>query len=142
MKDYDKNMNFDKINFPETSGHNFGKKATNEVIKKKYSARDEDNKPFETPEMLMGRVLSETVKPEVENSDDYLPQESKWYWNFRYLFHNRLFTPNSPTWFSVGTHKYGADIKNQQPSACFVLSIKDDMEEIFNTIRDAALIHK
>lgn len=54
---------------------------------------------------------------------------------FHGLLVPNLFMPNTPTWTGAGT-------RLNQLAACFVLPIDDDMESIFNTLRDAALIQR
>ena len=53
---------------------------------------------------------------------------------FNYLLHCD-FLPNSPTLFNAGTGKGNL-------SACYVLPMKDSLEEIFDTAKNTALIHK
>ena len=53
---------------------------------------------------------------------------------FNYLLHCD-FLPNSPTLFNAGTGKGNL-------SACYVLPMKDSLEEIFDTTKHTALIHK
>ena len=53
---------------------------------------------------------------------------------FNYLLHCD-FLPNSPTLFNAGTGKGNL-------SACYVLPMKDDLGEIFDTAKNTALIHK
>ena len=54
---------------------------------------------------------------------------------FNMLLLPNKFIPNTPTWTGAGT-------RLNQLAACFVLPIDDDMESIFNTLRDAALIQR
>src|SRR5947209_10151039 len=49
---------------------------------------------------------------------------------------NQVFSFNSPVWFNVGTNS------PQQVSACFILSVDDEMESILNCDREEGLIFK
>jgi len=49
--------------------------------------------------------------------------------------HSAEFLPNSPMMMNAGT-------RIPQLCACYVLPVRDDMEEIFDSVKHAALIHK
>jgi ribonucleoside-diphosphate reductase alpha chain len=53
-----------------------------------------------------------------------------------YLLVNQYFSFNSPVWFNVGIHK------KPQCSACFILSVDDDTQSIFDWYRDEGWIFK
>jgi ribonucleoside-diphosphate reductase alpha chain len=87
--------------------------------------------PGETP---CERYLSMADKiASVENDNDKL----RWKHRIFDAFAEKRLLPNSPVIMN-----YGKSHRVQQGSACFVLPIKDDMSDIFDTIRKAALIHK
>src|SRR5207249_4834749 len=55
----------------------------------------------------------------------------------KFLVLNQLASFNSPVWFNIGV----AGIP-QQASACFILSVEDDMHSILDWFRDEGIIFK
>lgn len=94
------------------------------VLQKRYYKKDEKGDFIEDWEALVERVSKN-----ISGGDKAL------YEKFYALLDSGDFLPNSPTLMNAG-----ADL--QQLSACFVLPIEDSMESIFETVKNAALIHK
>ncbi|MDD5427943.1 MAG: vitamin B12-dependent ribonucleotide reductase [Candidatus Omnitrophica bacterium] len=104
------------------------------VLQKRYLKKDENDKVTETPADMFRRVAKNIAtadshygktKAEVAGTEE----------EFYRMMTSLEFLPNSPTLMNAGR-----DL--QQLSACFVLSIEDSMESIFETIKDTAIIHK
>ena len=103
------------------------------VLERRYLIRGEDGQPTETVEDLFRRVSRAIAAPD-KNYDpdaDLIALENEFY----DMMTNLEFLPNSPTLMNAG-RPLG------QLSACFVLPVPDSMEEIFEAIKQAALIHK
>ncbi|MDP8219006.1 MAG: vitamin B12-dependent ribonucleotide reductase [Candidatus Theseobacter exili] len=103
------------------------------VLEKRYLMRDENGNVTETPESMFRRVadnIAEAEKLYKTNTDINNLKES-----FYEIMHSLDFLPNSPTLMNAGR-----DL--QQLSACFVLPIGDSMEEIFDTVKNTAILHK
>ncbi|WP_026487012.1 vitamin B12-dependent ribonucleotide reductase [Caldanaerobius polysaccharolyticus] len=103
------------------------------VLKTRYLAKDENGNIIETPEELFRRVASAVAGAERlydENADVKAMEEE-----FYRLMTDLDFLPNSPTLMNAG-RPLG------QLSACFVLPVGDSMEEIFDAVKNAAVIHK
>ncbi len=103
------------------------------VLKRRYLQKDSQGNVMETPEELFRRVARNVAQadrfyhPEI----DLPPIEDEFY----SLMVSLDFLPNSPTLMNAGR-----DL--QQLSACFVLPVGDSMDEIFDAVKQMALIQK
>ncbi len=104
------------------------------VLRKRYLKKDDDGKVTETPADMFRRVAKN-----IASADKHYGASKKEMQGTEEEFYEMMteleFLPNSPTLMNAGREL-------QQLSACFVLSIDDSMESIFETIKDTALIHK
>ena len=94
------------------------------VLEKRYFRKDENGVLIEDWDKMLTRVASNIASGDEEKTR-----------RFYQLMDAGYFLPNSPTLMNAG-----GDL--QQLSACFVLPIEDSMESIFETVKNAALIHK
>ncbi|HLC90078.1 MAG TPA: vitamin B12-dependent ribonucleotide reductase [Patescibacteria group bacterium] len=104
------------------------------VLESRYLLKDEAGHPVEKPLEMFKRVARHIVK--AEDNDKLTPEQKQDLEKaFLTIMVNLEFLPNSPTFTGAGTPL-------GQLSACFVLPVGDSMEEIFDAIRNTALIHK
>ena len=103
------------------------------VLERRYLIRDEAGNPTETVDGLFRRVAGAIAAADAsfDPKADVKAVEEQFYRMMTEL----EFLPNSPTLMNAG-RPLG------QLSACFVLPVGDSMEEIFDAIKNAALIHK
>ena len=106
--------------------------AYSRILPARYLNKDEEGNVTETPEELFRRVAHNVAKADKE-FEEYDAEESEE--EFYNLMTELKFMPNSPTLMNMGDEL-------QMGSACFVLHPEDNMENIFNTSRDAALTFK
>lgn len=104
------------------------------VLKRRYLIRDDQGQVVETPEELFMRVASVIAAGDanIGASSEEIEQTTVDFYN---MMARLEFMPNSPTLMNAG-RRLG------QLSACFVLPIDDNMESIFETVKNTALIHK
>lgn len=102
------------------------------VLEKRYLRKNENGEIVETPGQMFWRVASvlagEEAKYGVRNPETTAKE-------FYDLMADGKFLPNSPTLMNAGTPL-------GQLCACFVLPVGDSIEEIFDSIKHAAQIHK
>ncbi|MCP3924978.1 MAG: vitamin B12-dependent ribonucleotide reductase [Desulfobacterales bacterium] len=99
------------------------------VLERRYQLKDQDGKIIESASGLFRRVAKHIAAAEKE--DDRALYEEKFY----DLMTELKFLPNSPTIMNAG-RELG------QLAACFVLPVEDSMDGIFESVKNAALIHK
>ncbi|XLS30692.1 adenosylcobalamin-dependent ribonucleoside-diphosphate reductase [Flavobacteriaceae bacterium M23B6Z8] len=99
-----------------------------EILRERYLLQDTRGNIIETPDALFRRVASHIAKAEIKNQEF-------WKDTFYTLLKELRFLPNSPTLMNAGVPK-------GQLSACFVLPLEDNLEGIFTTLKNAALIHQ
>ncbi len=103
------------------------------VLERRYLVRDENGNLIEDPKDMFRRVAKAVAEADTDYVDS--SQLKVIEDEFFEMMSNLEFLPNSPTLMNAG-RPLG------QLSACFVLPIEDTMEGIFESIKNAALIHK
>ena len=104
------------------------------VLEKRYLKKDKKGKVIETPKEMFRRVASNVALSDRaygKSSKQIKQSEDEFY----QIMSKLEFLPNSPTLMNAGTPL-------QQLSACFVLSVDDSIDSIYETIKQGALIHK
>ncbi len=100
------------------------------ILKTRYFLKNEKGELVDkTPADLFLRVARAVAAAERTARDREI-----WAKRFFDLMMARDFLPNSPTLTGAG--------RDMCLSACFVLPIEDSMESIFDTVKNAALVHK
>ncbi len=103
------------------------------VLERRYLKKDAAGQPTEKPDDLFKRVAQAIAEADKEFNIDADVKATQ---DVFYDMMSRLkFMPNSPTLMNAG-RPLG------QLSACFVLPVSDSMEDIFDALKNAALIHK
>ncbi len=103
------------------------------VLERRYLKTDSEGNVIETPEQMFRRVARFIAGPEQKYGDAaWAKQKEEDFYN---LMTENKFLPNSPTLMNAG-RRLG------QLAACFVLPVEDSMDGIFDSLKNAALIHK
>jgi len=100
------------------------------VLKKRYLKRDPHGEVVESPEELFHRVAKNIAQADLSYNGKQITHVEEAFFS---LMASLDFLPNSPTLMNAGREL-------QQLSACFVLPVGDSMEEIFDAVKQMALI--
>ena len=104
------------------------------VLERRYQRKDTEGHVYETAKELFWRVASAIAEEEGKYGDStYKPAALAR--EFYDLMTSYRFLPNSPTLMNAGTGL-------GQLAACFVLPVGDAIEDIFDAVKHAAMIHK
>ena len=106
---------------------------TRTVLERRYLKKDLKGNLQETPEGLFRRVA--TFIAEAEGFYEGGLEPSRVADDFYALMTEFKFLPNSPTLMNAG-NELG------QLAACFVLPVEDSLDGIFDSVKNAAMIHK
>ena len=109
----------------------FSKNTLTILNKRTYLAEFDDGQR-ETPSDMFWRVAENIKDNQILNNRPALWPSAEHYYNVMAAL---LFLPNSPTLMNAGRPL-------QQLSACFVLPVDDNLESIFETVKQTALIHQ
>ncbi len=104
------------------------------VLTKRYLRKDQNGEPVEDFQAMYWRVAA-SVAAEEKKYEKSPFKERDLARSFYQMLVDCRFLPNSPTLMNAGTEL-------GQLAACFVLPVGDSMDEIFDSIKHAALIHK
>jgi ribonucleoside-diphosphate reductase alpha chain len=104
------------------------------VLPKRYLKKNVDGEPVEEPRDMFWRVARVIASQDARYgaSEEEVRRTAR---GFYELMRTGQFEPNSPTLMNAG-RPLG------QLSACFVLPVDDDMEQIYETLKNMALIHQ
>ena len=103
------------------------------LTKRDYLKKDDEGRVVETPEQMFRRVAKGIAKAETRYGG--VKARKAYEEKFFKVMSNLEFLPNSPTLMHAGT-------KFNQLSACFVLPLRDSLEEIFNSMEEMATISR
>lgn len=99
------------------------------VLKARYLLKDESGNVVETPDEMFYRVARSVAGAEKGYGED----TDHWTGKFLDLMKDLKFLPNSPAMMNAGK-------RLGQLAACFVLPVKDSMDSIFSSLKNAAMI--
>jgi len=104
------------------------------ILKKRYLKKDDSGSVIESPEEMFRRVADNIAQADLlyGSKDEDVRKISDQFYD---LMASLRFLPNSPTLMNAGK-------KLQQLSACFVLPVEDSMPEIFEAVKQSAIIHQ
>ncbi len=131
----DGSVNFEQrgVEFPASWSVN----ATNIVTTKYFRGAVGTEAREWSLKQVVDRVVDTYVRAGVDNGYFATPADAEVFEHeLKHMLVNQVFSFNSPVWFNVGT------TAPQQVSACFILSVDDQMDSILNWYKEEGIIFK
>jgi ribonucleoside-diphosphate reductase alpha chain len=131
----DGSINFEQrgVEFPDFWSVN----ATNIVTTKYFRGAVETPQREWSLKQVVDRVVDAYTRAGVENGYFATPADAEIFEHeLKHMLVHQVFSFNSPVWFNVGT------TAPQQVSACFILSVDDQMDSILNWYKEEGIIFK
>ena len=123
-----------QIEFPTTWSQN----AINIVAQKYFAGGLHTNQRESSLKQLIDRVVQAIVNYGKDNGYFLTKQECTIFVEeLKYILATQRASFNSPVWFNIGVPD-----RAQQASACFILSVEDDMDSILNWYAEEGMIFK
>ncbi len=101
------------------------------VFEARYAAKNEQGEPVESFEEAVHRLANTAALAEEENLS------SLWEDKFAEVIGSLLFIPSTPIWANMGKTD-----RPWQPGACFVLSVEDSLDSMYETLKETAMVFK
>ncbi|MEN6391516.1 MAG: adenosylcobalamin-dependent ribonucleoside-diphosphate reductase [Syntrophomonas sp.] len=104
------------------------------IFKERYADKNDQGEVVETPDMAVERLARAAARAE-----ELYPGQDAEFWEkeFARILDARWFVPSTPIWANMGK----TDRANQ-PGACFVLDVQDDLRDMYQTLLDSAMVTK
>lgn len=122
----------------------FWKDNSINVLAEKYFWGEQNTDERETSlKQVVDRIVDTFAEASIQYG--YLDEENAIIFSneLKYALITQKFAFNSPVWFNIGVQKYksGAEVP-KQISACFILSVEDNIQSILNWYKEEGIIFK
>ena len=102
------------------------------IFNARYAARDDNGQVIETPEQAVARISHIAAHAEQGQADC-----EHWEAEFQKIVDRKWFLPSTPIWANMGKPD-----RMPQPAACFVLEVQDNLQAMYQTLLESAMIAK
>lgn len=102
------------------------------IFNARYAARNDAGQVVETPGQAVTRISH--IAAQAENDP---AARKQWEQEFMRIIDRKWFVPSTPIWANMGKPD-----RMQQPAACFVLEIQDNLQDMYQTLLESAMIAK
>ena len=121
---------------PSVTNSGAWSESATRVLRERYLWKNDTGATIETPDEMCWRVARAIASAEATNSAKSPEEIEAVAADYAEMMLSRRFMPNSPTLMNAGKGN------NLQLSACFVLPVEDSLAGIFESVKQAAIVHQ